>query len=144
IMGSSMTGAVYAQSAPPAANRRALPPQPPAADNAADTTAEAVQPTPEVPGHRIIGNRINAQHAQALGQYHRAIEKHDAATAAYQYAPAKMEKAPFLGISASPLPAVLREQLKLPRGIGMVVDHVDANSPAEAAGVKQYDFLYKL
>jgi hypothetical protein len=56
----------------------------------------------------------------------------------------KLEKAAFLGISSSPVPAILRDQLKLQKGMGLMVDHVDADSPAEAAGVKQYDILYKL
>jgi hypothetical protein len=54
------------------------------------------------------------------------------------------EKAAFLGISGSPLPPVLREQLKLPRGVGMVVDYVEPKSPADEAGLKQYDVLHKL
>src|SRR3954468_24148128 len=32
------------------------------------------------------------------------------------------EKGPFLGVSASPVPAVLRDQLKLQPGVGLVVD----------------------
>src|SRR4051794_20453650 len=35
------------------------------------------------------------------------------------------EKAPFLGVSASPAPAVVRDQLKLPRDTGLVVDFVE-------------------
>jgi hypothetical protein len=57
---------------------------------------------------------------------------------------AKREKAAFLGVSGSPVPAVLREQLKLQHGIGVVVDHIEKDSPAGAAGLKPYDVLIKL
>ncbi|MGE5611259.1 MAG: S1C family serine protease [Bacillota bacterium] len=57
---------------------------------------------------------------------------------------AKLEKGTFLGISTSPVPQVLRQQLKLQNGVGLVVDHVDSGSPAEAAGIKRYDVLQKL
>lgn len=56
----------------------------------------------------------------------------------------KTEKAAFLGVSGSPLTPALREQLKLPTGVGMVIDFVESNSPAESAGLKQYDILHKL
>jgi serine protease Do len=67
------------------------------------------------------------------------------AQARYFYAlRGKKEKAAFLGVSGSPVPVVLREQLRLPRGVGMVVDYVEPKSPAEEAGIKQYDVLHKL
>lgn len=56
----------------------------------------------------------------------------------------KLEKAAFLGVSTSPVTAALREQLKLSRGLGLVVDHVEPDSPAAKAGLKQYDILQKL
>ena len=55
-----------------------------------------------------------------------------------------MEKAAYLGVSASPVPAALREQLKLQKGLGMVVDFVEPASPAEAAGIQKFDILQKL
>jgi hypothetical protein len=56
----------------------------------------------------------------------------------------RMEKAAYLGITVSPVTAVLCEQLKLQKGLGVVVDFVEKGSPAEAAGVRQYDILQKL
>jgi hypothetical protein len=56
----------------------------------------------------------------------------------------KTEKGSYIGLATSPIPAVLREQLKLPSGSGLVVDRVEPDSPAEAAGVKAYDVLQKL
>jgi hypothetical protein len=56
----------------------------------------------------------------------------------------RKEKAAFLGVSTSPATPALREQVKLPRGIGLVVDAVEPDSPADAAGLKQHDLLHKL
>src|SRR5688500_6819964 len=43
------------------------------------------------------------------------------------------EKGAFLGVSVTQVTPELREQLKLRRGVGLVVNHVEAGSPAEAA-----------
>lgn len=52
--------------------------------------------------------------------------------------------APFLGVSTMPAPNSLRQRVELPPGIGLVVQSVEQGSPAEQAGVKQYDILHKL
>jgi hypothetical protein len=57
---------------------------------------------------------------------------------------AATEKAAFLGVSVANVSAELREQLKLRRGVGLVVNHVEAGSPAEVAGVKRFDVLERL
>ena len=54
------------------------------------------------------------------------------------------EKGAWIGISTSPAAPALRRQLKLPDGTGLVVDFVQPKSPADEAGVKQYDLLEKL
>ena len=54
------------------------------------------------------------------------------------------EKGPFLGISGSAVTGPLREHLKLPRGVGLLVEHVQPKSAAELAGVKRFDVLHKL
>jgi len=56
----------------------------------------------------------------------------------------KKEKVAYCGVSVSDPSAVLTEQLKLQPGTGLVVDYVVEKSPAETAGVKQYDLLTKL
>jgi hypothetical protein len=58
--------------------------------------------------------------------------------------PLKLEKGTYLGIAASNIPAALRAQLQLKPGVGLIVDRVEKNSPAEQAGVQQYDILEKL
>ena len=54
------------------------------------------------------------------------------------------EKGAYLGISATPPPAVLRKQLALAEGMGLVVEVVMPDSPAAAAGLKKFDVLQKL
>ena len=58
--------------------------------------------------------------------------------------PPKLERAAFLGVVTAPATPVLRQQLKLPNGIGLVVDFVESGSPAETAGLRTYDILHKL
>jgi serine protease Do len=59
--------------------------------------------------------------------------------------PQEKEKAAYLGVSATPeMPAVLRKQLGLPKRVGMLVEHVDPDGPAKAAGVQKDDILHKL
>jgi hypothetical protein len=50
----------------------------------------------------------------------------------------------FLGVETSEVPAVLCEQMNLPKGFGLVVDYVAPNGPAAAAGVQQNDILKML
>lgn len=53
-------------------------------------------------------------------------------------------KGAWIGISPSPAAPALRKQLKLADGTGLVVDFVEPKSPADQAGVRQYDLLEKL
>lgn len=68
----------------------------------------------------------------------------DNANPAQRRVPSRMERGAYLGVSTSPAPQVLRQQLGLPRGVGLVIDSVAPGSPAEAAGVKAMDVLHKL
>src|SRR5215831_10025380 len=63
--------------------------------------------------------------------------------------PGHHEKGPkvpvtYLGVETSQVPAVVSEQLGLGKGLGLVVDYVEPNSPAAAAGVQQNDILKML
>lgn len=56
----------------------------------------------------------------------------------------EMEKVAFLGVGTSQAGETLGEQLGLPRGIGLTVEFVTKDSPAEKAGIKPHDVLHKL
>jgi serine protease Do len=63
--------------------------------------------------------------------------------------PGHHEKGPkvpvtYLGVETSQVPPVVSEQLGLGKGLGLVVDYVEPNSPAAAAGVVQNDILKML
>jgi hypothetical protein len=55
-----------------------------------------------------------------------------------------LEKAAYLGIASSPAAPVLRKQLRLADGMGLVVDYVEPDSPAAAAGLQPYDVATRL
>ena len=50
----------------------------------------------------------------------------------------------YLGVAMDGIPAVLRAQLNLPEGIGVVVSFVAKGSPAEKAGLKANDVLTQM
>ena len=52
-------------------------------------------------------------------------------------------KATYLGVATSSPPEPLVDQLKLPKGVGLLVEFVDAKGPA-AAGIRKNDVLTKL
>ncbi|MEX0712371.1 MAG: PDZ domain-containing protein [Pirellulales bacterium] len=56
----------------------------------------------------------------------------------------KTQRVTYLGVSTSPVPAVLRKHLTLPPRAGLLVEGIESGSPAEAAGIEQYDVLEKL
>jgi hypothetical protein len=86
--------------------------------------------------------RLDVDSAKLRDTYRRTLVLKDANAGVR--VPLKMEKGAFLGVSTSPVGAAMREQLRLPRGVGLVVEHVEKGSPAEQAGVRQYDILQKL
>src|SRR5262249_17419321 len=47
----------------------------------------------------------------------------------------------YLGIETSQVPDVVSEQLGLAKGLGLVVEYVEPNSPAASAGIQQNDIL---
>lgn len=50
----------------------------------------------------------------------------------------------YLGVETSQVPAVVSEQLGLSKGLGLVVEYVQPNSPAAQAGLQQNDILKTL
>src|SRR5437868_9509948 len=64
-------------------------------------------------------------------------------------APGGREKAPkvpmiFLGVETSQVPTVVSEQLGLSKGLGLVIEYVEPNSPAASAGIQQNDIIKML
>lgn len=55
-----------------------------------------------------------------------------------------VENRPWVGVSVSAAPTALRHQLKVPEGVGLVVEFVQPKSPASGAGLKPFDLLLKL
>jgi hypothetical protein len=58
--------------------------------------------------------------------------------------PGAMARAAYLGVTTTAPDTALQKQLQLKPGVGLVVDSVDPDGPAEKAGVRQYDVLHKL
>ncbi len=56
----------------------------------------------------------------------------------------KKEKAAFLGVTAEAADSALRSQLKLNRGIGLVIKNVQDKTPAADAGLQENDVITKL
>ncbi|HOK76357.1 MAG TPA: PDZ domain-containing protein [Verrucomicrobiota bacterium] len=54
------------------------------------------------------------------------------------------DKVAYLGVIVSTADETLRNQVKLPRGVGLSVIEVVADSPAEKCGIKVHDVLEKL
>lgn len=48
---------------------------------------------------------------------------------------------PWLGVQFSPLPKPLASQLKIESGVGLMIGNVYEGSPADAAGLQQYDVI---
>jgi hypothetical protein len=128
--GGGATSAALAQSAP---DQPGQPPRP--APRAVQVTPHGVQaqpapdPSPDAPSQPP---------ATPGDERRRAIELYRA-----QFG-GQLTKAPYLGVSTSAVPGALRQHLGLAEGIGLVVDFVEPDSPAQKAGLKQYDILTKL
>jgi len=54
------------------------------------------------------------------------------------------EKVAYLGVATSRASDTLRDQLKLPPGVGLVIEYVDPKSAADTAGIRKHDILMKL
>src|SRR5438477_6752563 len=50
----------------------------------------------------------------------------------------------FLGVETSQVPDVVSEQLGLAKGLGLVIEYVEPNSPAASAGIQQNDIIKML
>ncbi len=65
--------------------------------------------------------------------------------AQFRVARGKTEKAAWLGVSTSKVPPALRHHAKLKnKYVGLVVERVEPGSPAEEAGLEQFDIIEKV
>lgn len=65
-------------------------------------------------------------------------------TAVGQAALGQPAKVTYCGVGTSEVSTALTSHLKLPAGMGLMVDWVEPGSPADRAGLKQYDILLKM
>jgi hypothetical protein len=133
-----------AQPAPPPEAQPPEPPPPP----------PAVQPVPAQPGRPVPGwtgqrrarvmlppgGRQLNPYGQPPPQQHQRWRE----VAVFHGPHGRPVKGAFLGVGVSPAQAALGRQLQLPQGIGLVVDAVEPGSPAEQAGLKEFDVLHRI
>ncbi len=55
--------------------------------------------------------------------------------------PVEVKKSYMIGVFCEPVPEMLRSQLDLSEGVGLMVKHIQNGSPASVAGLKKYDIL---
>jgi len=79
------------------------------------------------PAAEVAPNRVSRSHIQPVGEV-AATER----------------QSPAIGLVTARAPAVLREQLRLERGAGLVVESVTAGSVAERAGLQRHDVLVSI
>ena len=91
----------------------------------AKETPPSATPHPKV---RIMRPQISVQIQQAEAQ-------------AMQSVADEPRREPYLGVVTGPVVDQLRSQLEIPAGMGLVVEAVAADSPAERAGMKRFDIL---
>lgn len=122
-----------------------------AANASGQSTAPTVSPTsapttrPYVQGRRMIWDRTRvavdrAQEDAIIRNVLRA--QNTPGNSSYKEAP--LVKAAYLGIASSPASDVLRKQLGLRDGTGLVIEFIEPGSPAAAAGIEPYDIAVRL
>jgi len=82
----------------------------------------------------------NLAHREAIGSLQQCRSCHGG-PALERLVVAWEPNGPWIGVSVGPADPVLRSQLRLPEGTGVVVTQVMPNSPAQQAGIEQDDVL---
>src|SRR3954471_10045518 len=84
-------------------------------------------------------------HRDAIASLQQCRSCHDGNSVAWVLDAARIARiqpqGPWVGISVGPADGVLRSQLRLPDGTGVVVTQVVPNGPAQQAGVEEHDVL---
>ena len=91
-------------------------------------------------------NAEGVQHALANARAHleRVLKERQEARREMGGEDVALERAAYLGIATAPATPVLRKHLKLPEGVGLVVDFVEPGSPAAVAGIQPHDVAHRL
>jgi hypothetical protein len=93
--------------------------------------------------NRRIAEDMQWRLSQLLAQG-RGVATVDVQFAAPSHVAQRTEQAAYLGVSAAPVPPVLRDQISTPRGMGMLVEYVEKDSPADVAGIRVHDVLERI
>lgn len=124
-------------------------PPPPPVPAANEKAALELQERARAQADAAQAEKLRAEKAMIEQQLHRRYERAIAEDPQHAWVRAlhpntgKKENLPYCGVATVEVMPALTEQLKLSPGMGLLVDFVEPNSPAEAAGVKQYDVLLK-
>jgi hypothetical protein len=143
-LGCATAAATFGQSPPDNRQDRKPPPDktPPDAPRPVEVRAA---PAPAVGGFALTqSDPRQAQVQPPGGQGDAEAERQRAIEIYHAQFGGQLTKASYLGVSTSSVPAALRQHLGLQEGVGLVVDFVEPDSPAQSAGFKQYDILTKL
>ena len=119
---------------------------PAAAAPAPAVTAPAVPPAPPPPppAPAAGGPQPYKVYLNKVVDGSRTVTANGRSVTVWSDTKGQRERVAFLGLTTSAADATLRDQLRLPRGVGLVVNGVEANSPAAAAGVQAHDVLTKV
>lgn len=73
-----------------------------------------------------------------------AVELNDRVARGMSFLTGKTRNVAYLGVATAPVSRELGVHLKLPDGFGLMVVHIEKDSPADKAGLKKDDVLHKL
>jgi hypothetical protein len=143
----ALSGAVVAQQPPAAEPKKTDDEQLQERTNRAAEAAREVQRAADRAKRMVDEQRRAAdQDRRAVEQQMRAYKQALDTRRVWNAAPkaTRKEKVAYLGVATMEVAPELAAQLKLSPGMGLVVNMVLPDSPAERAGVKQYDLITKL
>jgi hypothetical protein len=113
------------------------------ADDDVVKSPEAAPPKAPVVGGQVLGGRVIFMPGLQLQVGAQGQAKGQGLPPAGAAAAGEVRKEAYLGVVAAVITPPVRAQLDLPEGVGLSIDAVAVGSPAEKAGVKQFDVIHK-